>query len=189
VVTPKQPTVPPAIPSAWPSGTATHAPVKPPSKIRAVRPGSSVRFGVCGSLSATNSTNASTVKIATEGTAPMRDSGRAIFSQPRCTAHAVAAGAVSARNPPNSPMRKAKRSVRPSLPPTHQFSVYDRLKLRCPISKPGRFRISLLFLQHPRLALPKCEHAWLQSFGTAAKSNSLVESCQPRAVIGDEDSE
>jgi hypothetical protein len=50
-------------------------------------------------LSATSSTMATTVKIRTEGKEPMRASGRSTFSQPRYIAHAVAAGAVSKRNP------------------------------------------------------------------------------------------
>ena len=113
----KQPTTPPAAPSTAPRSAscppplATHAPVNPPITIRAIRPGGAVRFGVFGSLSATNSTAASSVKIATAGSEPMRASGPWSFSQPRWTAHAVAAGAVSERNPAKNPMKKAKSSV------------------------------------------------------------------------------
>ena len=41
----------------------------------------------------------------------MRDSDRASLSQPRCTAHATAAGGVSERNPAKSPIRNANNSV------------------------------------------------------------------------------
>jgi hypothetical protein len=41
----------------------------------------------------------------------MSESGRSIFSQLKYTAHAVAAGAVNARNPPKNPMKKASSSV------------------------------------------------------------------------------
>jgi hypothetical protein len=51
------------------------------------------------------------VKIVTAGIEPMRASGPWSFSQPRWTAHAVTAGAVSERNPAKNPMKKAKRSV------------------------------------------------------------------------------
>ena len=72
-----------------------------------------MRLGVCGSLSATSSASAITVKIPTESNEPMSDNGDKFVSQPRCAAHAVAAGAVSARSPPKNPMRKAKSSVNP----------------------------------------------------------------------------
>jgi len=42
----------------------------------------------------------------------MRDSGRASLSQPRCTAHATAAGGVNERNPAKSPIRNANNSVK-----------------------------------------------------------------------------
>ena len=70
-----------------------------------------MRLGVRGSLSATSSISASKVRIATPDTEPMRASGRSSFSQPKYTAHAVAAGAVSARRPAKKPMRKARSSV------------------------------------------------------------------------------
>ena len=121
---PKQPTTPPTIPSTAPRTApspppaATHAPVNPPITIRAIRPGGDVRLGVFGSLSATNSNTASIVKIATEGIEPMRASTPWSFSQPRCAAQAVAAGAVSARSPANNPMRKAKEKRHCTVLPT-----------------------------------------------------------------------
>ena len=45
------------------------------------------------------------------GIEPMRESGCSSLSQPRYTAHAVVAGAVSERSPAKNPIRKAKRSV------------------------------------------------------------------------------
>ena len=56
-------------------------------------------------------TIASGVKITTAGSEPMSASGGASFNQPKYTAHAVAAGAVSERNLAKKPMRKAKRSM------------------------------------------------------------------------------
>jgi len=101
---------------------------QPPVTIRAIKPGGDVRLGVCGSLSAISSMTASTVKIPTEGTAPMRESGRWIFSQPRCTAHAVVAGAISERSPAKNPIRKAKRS----------FIVFSRIALAAQERAPTR---------------------------------------------------
>jgi hypothetical protein len=57
------------------------------------------------------SVRANRLRIITAGSEPMRDSGRASLSQPRCTAHATAAGGVSERNPANSPIRNANNSV------------------------------------------------------------------------------
>jgi hypothetical protein len=114
---PKQPTTPPAAPSKAPGiasdppADATQAPVNPPIRIRAMRPGGAVRLGVAGSLSTTSSTAAARVRISTEGTDPIKESGRSILSHPRRAAHAVAAGAVSERSPPNNPVRKADKSV------------------------------------------------------------------------------
>lgn len=99
---PKRALAPSAPPRKVPcvSPAAMHAPVNPPMTMRAISPGGAVRLGVCGSLSATSSSIASRVKIATPGTEPMRENGRSHFDQPKYTAHAVAAGAVSERNPP-----------------------------------------------------------------------------------------
>ena len=41
----------------------------------------------------------------------MRASGPRSFSQPRYAAHAVTAGAVSARSPPKKPIKNANKSV------------------------------------------------------------------------------
>ena len=79
--------------------------------MRAIKPGGAVRFGVRGSLSATSSTIASTVKITTAESEPMSASQPSSFSQPKYTAQAVAAGAVSARNPPKNPMKNTRSSV------------------------------------------------------------------------------
>ena len=104
--------MPPATPARAPiSGrgaapAATHAPVNPPVTIRAIRPPGAVRLGVLGSLSTTSSRTANTVKMATDGTEPIRARGRSILSRPRWTAHAVTAGAVIERSPANSPIRK-----------------------------------------------------------------------------------
>ena len=86
-----------------------HAPVNPPVTMRAIRPGGAVRLGVLGNLSATSSTIASTVKIATAEKEPMPASGPSSLSQPKYTAHAVAAGAVSDRSPPKNPIRKTRK--------------------------------------------------------------------------------
>ncbi len=109
---PKQPATPPIAPSAPPrcacGGAApapTQAPVSAPVTIRAIRPMGAVRFGVFGSLSTTSSTIASTVRSATAGVDPITERGRSITSQPRWTAHAVTAGAVSERSPANNPIR------------------------------------------------------------------------------------
>src|SRR5262245_40584751 len=74
--------------------------------MRAIRPRGAVRLGVFGSLSATSSTTASNVKIATAGIEPMRASVPWTFIQPRWTAHAVVAGAVSERNAAKNPNKK-----------------------------------------------------------------------------------
>ena len=70
-----------------------------------------MRFGVFGSLSKMISVMANTLRMIAAGSEPMRDSGRASLSQPKCTAHATAAGGVSDRNPAKSPIRKANNSV------------------------------------------------------------------------------
>src|ERR1051325_2654581 len=79
--------------------------------MRPISPGGAVRFGVFGSLSKKISVMANTLRIITAGSEPTRDSGRASLSQPRCTAHATAAGGVSDRNPAKSPIRNANNSV------------------------------------------------------------------------------
>src|SRR5215208_3857040 len=79
--------------------------------MRAISPGGAVRFGVFGSLSKMSSVMANGLRIITAGSEPMRDSGRASFSQPRYTAHATAAGGVSERNPAKSPIKNANNSV------------------------------------------------------------------------------
>jgi hypothetical protein len=88
-----------------------HAPVNPPITIRAINPGGDVRFGVFGSLSATSSTIARSVKIATDGSEPIRESGPWSRSQPKYTAQAVVAGAISERSPAKNPIRKLKTKV------------------------------------------------------------------------------
>src|SRR5690349_14227768 len=79
--------------------------------MRPISPRGAVRFGVFGSLSIMTSVMANTLRIITAGSEPMRDSRRVRLSQPRCTAHATAAGGVSERNPAKSPIRNANNSV------------------------------------------------------------------------------
>src|SRR5262249_61481041 len=94
--------------AACPDPTATHAPVNAPVTMRAISPGAAVRLAVVGSLSRTSSTAASNVKTTTDGSEPIKESGRSSLSQPRYAAHAVAAGAVSQSRPPHKPRKKAK---------------------------------------------------------------------------------
>jgi hypothetical protein len=69
--------VPSTIPS--PPAEATHAPVNPPNKIRAINPGGAVRLGVFGSLSVTSSTNAKIVKITAAVVVPIQERGLGTF--------------------------------------------------------------------------------------------------------------
>ena len=73
------PTIPNTAPSTRPSlpAEATHAPLNPPSKIRAINPGGAVRLAVFGSLSVTSSTNANIVKITVAVVVPIHERGLA----------------------------------------------------------------------------------------------------------------
>src|SRR6185369_17400255 len=95
----------------FPLPRETHAPVKPPVTMRAMSPGGAVRLGVFGSLSKMISVIANRLRIITAGSEPMSAHGRASLNQPKCTAHATAAGGVSDRNPAKSPIRNANNSV------------------------------------------------------------------------------
>jgi hypothetical protein len=97
--------VPSTIPS--PPAEATHAPVNPPSKIRAINPGGAVRLGVFGSLSVTSSTNAKIVKITAAVVVPIQERGLGTFSQPKCAAQAFTAGGAKDRNPAKNPIKSA----------------------------------------------------------------------------------
>ncbi len=72
-------TIPNTAPSTRPSlpAEATHAPLNPPSKIRAINPGGAVRLAVFGSLSVTSSTNANIVKITVAVAVPIHERGLA----------------------------------------------------------------------------------------------------------------
>jgi hypothetical protein len=86
-----------------------------------------VRLGVFGSLSKMISVMANTLRIITAGSEPTRDSGRLRVSQPRCTAHATAAGGVSERNPAKSPIRNANNSVIFLVQPV--FETYSAISI------------------------------------------------------------
>jgi hypothetical protein len=103
------PMVPNAAPSTIPSppAEATHAPLNPPIKILAINPGGAVRLGVFGSLSVTSSTNAKIVKITAAVAVPIHERGLGTFSQPKCAAQAVTAGAVRDRSPAKNPIKNA----------------------------------------------------------------------------------
>src|SRR5579859_7761583 len=89
----------------------TAAPHSAPITNRAINPGGEVRLGVFGSLSETNSASANSVNKITAGSEPSHVSGEESLSHPRRTAHAVTAGGVSARKPPNTPIKKANAST------------------------------------------------------------------------------
>src|SRR5437667_10302418 len=88
------------------------APDVPPSITLAINPTADVRFGVLGSLSATSSANASTVRIATPGNEPISESGRESLSQPTCEDHATVAIGVRERSPLAVPIKKQSSSVK-----------------------------------------------------------------------------
>ena len=102
-------TAPTTVPA--PPAEATHAPLNPPRRIRAINPGGAVRLGVFGSLSVTSSTKANNVKRIAAVAVPIHESGLGTFSQSRCAAHAVTAGAVSDRNPAKNPIKNANTST------------------------------------------------------------------------------
>ena len=80
--------------------------------MRAIKGTGAVRFGIIGSLSATNSPIASTENIPTAVVDPMNASGDPCrFNQPRYAPHATTAGAVSERNPATIPIPRAKRKT------------------------------------------------------------------------------
>src|ERR1700733_2523198 len=96
----------------WVPAAVTHAPERPPRTIRAMRPGGAVRLGVEGSLSATCSSMAARVKIATAPVDLMKETDVLLrFSQPRCAAHATAAGGVRERKPVATPIRNASMNT------------------------------------------------------------------------------
>ena len=100
----------------------------------------------------------------------MRESGRSSLSQPRYTAHAVAAGAVSERSPAKKPIRKAKsRAISGPLFlrrfrfSTHQVGVryafavslrYSKTETQRPVSRPDRTpTLTLLTIRSARRML------------------------------------
>ena len=155
---------------------ATHAPVNPPVTTRAIRPVGAVRLGVVGNLSTTSSRIANSVRSATAGVEPMRERGRSIFSRPRCTAHAVTAGAVSERSPANTPIRIENRSPLLSTsrhPTPSSFAPSSRPRRRgerrshrtrpALPAQPTRWRSrSRSWRQPPRLR-PRARRWWRQS--------------------------
>jgi hypothetical protein len=67
-----------------------------------------VRLGVLGNLSEISSAYANSVNTITAGSDPSHANGDCSFSQPKCAAHDVFAGAVNDRNPPNTTIKNAK---------------------------------------------------------------------------------
>ena len=100
-------TEPSTIPS--PPAEATHAPLNPPNKIRAINPGGAVRLGVVGSLSVTSSTSANSVKIMAAVVVLIHERGLGTLSQPKCAAQAVTAVGVRHRNPVKNPIKNANK--------------------------------------------------------------------------------
>lgn len=95
-----------------PPDAQTHAPQSPPVKMRANKPTSAVRFGVLGSLSATNSPIASRENITTAVVDPINATGEpSRFNRPRCVAHATTAGAVNERKPATIPIPPARTKM------------------------------------------------------------------------------
>ena len=70
-----------------------------------------MRLGVFGSLSETSSASANSVNKITAGSEPSHASGEESLSHPRRAAHAVTAGGVSARKPPNMPIKNANSNT------------------------------------------------------------------------------
>src|SRR5580692_11650276 len=101
-----------------PAETPTQAPERAPATKRAISPTGAVRLGVEGSLSAMSSTIASTVKMATAAVDAINASRvPARFSQFRCAAQAVTAGAVRDRIPDTMPIAKARKKTKVALMP------------------------------------------------------------------------
>ena len=67
-----------------------------------------MRLGVLGNLSEISSANANSVNTITAGSDVGHTNDGCSFSQPKCAAHGVFAGAVNDRNPPNTTIKNAK---------------------------------------------------------------------------------
>src|ERR1043166_9082290 len=76
--------------------------------MRAISPTASVRLGVFGNLSATNSASAPAVNKIATGSEPTHDSGDCRLNRPKWAAHAVTAGAVIDRSPASTPIKNVR---------------------------------------------------------------------------------
>src|SRR5438105_1873698 len=91
---------------------ASAKPHAPPRKPRAISPIGEVRAGVCGSLSTTSSTRASSEPtISVNGRLTNASLLPAKCSHPKCAAQDTTSGAVNERKPATQPKRKIRMSA------------------------------------------------------------------------------
>src|SRR5215471_7704282 len=89
----------------FPAPAQRLAPQRPPKRMRANSGAKAVRFGVLGSLSATNSPIAKMENIATAALDPMNARGEPFrFNQSKCAAQATTAAGSNERKPATIPI-------------------------------------------------------------------------------------